>query len=125
MKADAQRKHGDAWMYRFEFLSRFAKETGMLVTHAFELPCVFAVKEHEFAKVFFEGETDGVADKIIDDMHRPWVNFIKRGDPEGGAWPKFTGFDSPVKVFDHDMRVEQMDRREMMRVWGDMRFYEG
>lgn len=123
--ACAQRQYADTWMYRFEFLSRFAKDTGMLVTHAFELPCVFGVREHEFAQVFFDGETDEAADKIIDDMHRPWVNFIKNGDPEGDAWPKFTGPDSPVKVFDHNTRTERMDRSELMRVWGGMRFYEG
>lgn len=27
-------------------------------------------------------------------------------------------------VFDHETRVERMDRRELMRVWSDMRFYE-
>lgn len=122
--ADAQRQYADTWMYRFEFLSRFARETGMLVTHAFELPCVFGVKEHEFSQVFFDGETGEAADRIIDDLHRPWVDFIKTGDPKGEAWPKFEGADSPVMVFDHETRVERMDRRELMRVWSDMRFYE-
>lgn len=123
--ADAQRAHGDAWMYRFEFMAHSAKESGMLVTHAFELPCVFGVKEHEFSQMFFEGETEETADRIIDDLHGTWVDFIKNGGLPEEKWPRFTGADSPVMVFDRNTRVQQMDRRALMEVWGDLRFYEG
>ena len=119
-----QSAYADTWMYRFEFMSRFAKDTGMLVTHAFELPCVFGVKGHEFSKVFFEGETEEAANQIIRDMHTPWIHFVKNGAPDPETWPKFEGEVSPVRIFDHVTRTEKLDRTELMRVWGDMRFYE-
>lgn len=37
---------------------------------------------------------------------------------------KQPGADSPVMGFGHETRVERLDRRELMRVWDDMRFYE-
>lgn len=119
-----QSAYADTWMYRFEFMSRFAKDTGMLVTHAFELPCVFGVKEHEFSKVFFDGETEEAANQIIQDMHTPWIHFVKNGAPDPETWPKFEGEVSPVRIFDHATRTEKLDRTELMKVWGDMRFYE-
>lgn len=122
--ATFQGKYGDTWMYRFEYMTKFAKETGMLVTHAFELPCVFGVKEHEFSQIFFRGETEEDADRIISDMQIPWINFTKYGDPDSQSWPKFEGEIPPVKIFDHNTRVENLDRRELMKLWDDMRFYE-
>ncbi len=119
-----QGQYADTWMYRFEYLTEFAKKTGMLVTHAFDLPCVFGVKEHEFSKVFFEGESEEAANKIISDMHGAWVRFIKTGDPDPENWPKYEGAVSPVRIFDHETRTEVLDRSELMNVWDDMRFYE-
>lgn len=122
--ATFQSAYADTWMYRFEFLSASSKENGMLVSHAFELPCVFGVKEHEFSQMFFDGETAEAADKIIQDMHTPWVHFIKYKEPDPENWPKFEGKIPPVRIFDHETRTERPDRRELMQVWGDMRFYE-
>ena len=121
--ADAQRQYGDTWMYRFEFLAESAKKNGMLVSHAFEMPCVFDVEDHPFSHMFFDGEAPEVCRRIIDDVHTPWVNFIKTGNP-GAEWPTFEGFMGPVRVFDRQTRTEAMDRTELMKVWGDMRFYE-
>ena len=120
--AEAQSQFADTWMYRFEYMSKSAKENGMLVSHAFELPCVFGVKEHEFSRMFFEKETEEDADRIISEMHDSWVSFIKDGHPEN--WEKFEGELPPVRIFDHNTRTENLDRRELMSVWGDMRFYE-
>lgn len=119
----AQRQYADTWMYRFEYLTKSAKESGMLVTHAFELPCVFGVKDHEFSQIFFEGETKEDADQIIYDMHQSWIDFVKNGAPSK-AWTKFEGDIPPVRIFKHGSQTVQLDRRQMMNVWGDMRFYE-
>lgn len=123
--AEGQSRYADVYMYRFEFLPESAVESGMFVSHAFELPCVFAVKEHEFSEVFFKGELEETQDQIIDDIHRPWVRFIKAGRPDDGEWSKFTGACSPVRIFDRQTRTEVLDRTAMMDVWGDLRFYEG
>ena len=111
-------------MYRFEFLPESAKHNGMLVSHAFELPCVFDVADHPFSRLFFEDEAPEVCRRIVDDVHKPWVSFIKTGDP-GAEWGKFEGFKGPVRIFDRQTRTENLDRTDMMAVWGGMRFYEG
>lgn len=122
--AVAQKEYEDTYMYRFEFLPKSAVDNGMLVSHAFELPCVFDVREHEFSRLFFEGEPQETADCIVRDIHTPWVNFIRSGSPDPGRWPSFEGLHGPVRVFDRKTRTDRMDRCDMMRVWGDMRFYE-
>ena len=122
--AEYQRKHGDVHVYRFEFLPGSAVKNGMLVSHAFELPCVFAVQDHFFSRLFFSGEDPETCGRIIDDVHTPWVNFIRTGEPDPEHWPSYTGYQGPVRVFDRQTRTEKMDHRELMDVWDDMRFYE-
>ena len=56
-------------------------------------------------------------------MHGTWVRFAKEGQP-GDEWDRFTGADSRVRIFDRNTRTERLDRRHLMEIWGDMRFYE-
>lgn len=86
--AEAQKEYGDVWFYQFEFLTKSGEKTGMRVSHAFDLPCVFANKDFEFSKLLFDGEEECVKDTIIKDMNTPWVNFIKNGNPDAHNWPK-------------------------------------
>ena len=121
----AQKEYADTWMYRFEFVSDSARKSGMLSSHAFDLPCIFNVKDHPFSRMFFNGETPEAIEQIIKDMHIPWANFIKNGTPDRKNWPVFTGEISPVRIFAHQTHTEILDRSKLLRVWGDMRFYEG
>lgn len=118
-----QAAHGEAWMYRFEYLSESAKETGILAAHGCELPCVFDVREHEFSKLLFKGEPEEDVNRIIHDMHDSWVEIVKYG-PSSQTWPKFDSAAAPVRIFDRNTRTELLDRTELLKVWGDMRFYE-
>ena len=119
-----QSRHADTWMYRFELVSKFSKESGMLASHAFELPCLFGVREHEFSEMFFQGEADADVERMISDIHTPWANFVKTGEPLPGEWGKYTDAAGPVRIFDRNSRTENMDRRELLELWGDLRFYE-
>lgn len=121
--ADAQRKYGASYVYRFEFLSKNAAANGMLVSHAFELPCVFDVKDHPFSRNFFDRETEDAINKIIHDVHTPWVNFMKTGEPDPENWPPFEGCHGPVRIFDRNTHTENIDYSKMLQVWGDQRFY--
>lgn len=122
--AEAQRNFADVWMYRFELLPNGAIENGMLVSHAFELPCVFGVKEHPFSRLFFSGETEADQDAIIHAIHDSWVRFIRASAPDPENWPVFDGAPAPVRIFDRTTATKAPDRRDMMAAWGDMRFYE-
>ena len=113
----------DVWMYRYELVTKSGIATGWKASHAFELPAVFVKRDHPFAHFVFDGEPEEVFDKISEEMHGTWVRFAKEGQP-GDEWDRFTGADSPVRIFDRDTRTERLDRRHLMEIWGDMRFYE-
>ncbi|MDD2375375.1 MAG: carboxylesterase/lipase family protein [Eubacteriales bacterium] len=124
--AEAQRSHGLVWMYRFEFISKMAKESGMLSAHAMDLPCAFDCADSDFGKFMFGDEPKNIVDKIVEDVHMSWVNFIKQGKPgsEGTDWPNYEGYNSLIRIFDRETRTVQLDRSELMQVWSDMKFYE-
>ena len=127
--AAAQKQYAnDVWMYRYELVTKSGIETGWKASHAFELPAVFCNKTHGFSHFVFDGEPYDVFDKISEQLHGRWVNFVKTGEPSLDKssldWPRFEGADSPVMIFNRECAAEQLDRRHLMETWGDMRFYE-
>ena len=122
--AMAQKMYNDdIWMYRYELITKSGEATGWKASHAFELPAVFDKPDHPFAHFEFDGEDPDVFAKIRDDMHGDWISFIRTGNP-GENWQKFTGPKSPVRIYDRNTRTEELDRSHLMKVWGDLRFYE-
>ena len=123
--ADAQRKFNpDVWMYRYELITKSGVATGWKASHAFELPFVFDKPDHPFTHFEFDGESPELFEKMCADIHGDWVRFVKTGEPNPD-WGRFEGADSPVRIYDRETRTEQLDRRHLMQIWGDMRFYEG
>ena len=122
--ADAQRKFNpDVWMYRYELITKSGVATGWKASHAFELPFVFDKLDHPFTHFEFDGESPELFEKMCADIHGDWVRFVKTGEPNPG-WGRFEGANSPVRIYDRETRTEQLDRRHLMEIWGDMRFYE-
>lgn len=122
--AEAQRKYTpDVWMYRYELVTETGLRTGWKASHAFELPAVFDKPNHPFSHFVYEGESEEVFRNIVKDMHGDWVNFMKTGEPNAD-WPRFEGACSWIRIYDRETRTEQLDRRHLMKVWGDARFYE-
>lgn len=122
--AMAQRQYTpDVWMYRYELVTRSGIESGWKASHAFELPAVFVKPDHPFSHFAFGGEPQEVFEKISKEMHGDWISFVKTGDPNPD-WQRFEGADSPVRIYDRETRTERLDRRQLMEVWDDMRFYE-
>jgi para-nitrobenzyl esterase len=74
--------------------------------------------------MIFEEESEERIEGIINSIHTPWVQFIKTGKPDGENWPQYSGYASLIRIFDEKTRTEQLDRTELMDVWGDLRFYE-
>lgn len=122
--ADAQKMYGEVWMYRFEFVSKNGELTGWKASHAFDMPCMFADRDFSFSHFLFDGEDEAVVDYMIEHMHTPWVNFVLHGEPDPENWPKFTGYNSPIRIFDRQTRTVWLDRNPLMKVWKDLRFYE-
>ena len=80
--------------------------------------------DFHFSQFVFKDESEELVDRLIREIHGSWVNFAKTGDPNL-EWLRFAGYDSPVQIFDGESRTARLDRSELMRVWDDMRFYEG
>lgn len=110
-------------MYRYELVTKSGEETGWKATHAAEIPAVFDVRDHEFSHFIYDGESDELFDKMAAQMHGDWVRFAKTGEPNPD-WPRFEGANSHVRIYNRDTRTEELDRRHLMQIWGDMRFYE-
>lgn len=122
--AMAQKNFTDnVWMYRYELVTKSGIATGWKASHAFELPFVFEKPDHPFAAFELEGESPELFAEMARQIHGDWVSFIKNGNPNS-AWDRFTGACSPVRIYDRETRTEILDRRHLMEVWGDMRFYE-
>ena len=113
----------DVWMYRYELVTQSGINTGWKASHAFELPAVFKKRDHDFSNFVFDGEPDEVFARIAEEMHGDWVRFIKTGEPNPD-WARFEGANSPVRIYSRETHTEQLDRRHLMQIWGDMRFYE-
>jgi para-nitrobenzyl esterase len=120
----AQKNHGDVWMYRFEMITDLMKEIGLMAGHAMELTYEFAKKDFGMMEEEQKRDQKESVDKLTDEMHNAWVEFIKNGDPMHGEWPQYTGYKGPVRIYDENTRVTELDRTELMELWGDMRFYE-
>lgn len=122
--AMGQKQHTpDVWMYRYELVTKSGNETGWKASHAFELPAMFANHDFHFSRFVFDGEPEEVFERISGQMHGDWTRFVKTGNPNP-EWDCFEGADSPVRIYDRETRTERLDRRHLMQVWGDMRFYE-
>ena len=122
--AMAQRQYSpDVWMYRYELITKSGIETGWKASHAFELPFVFEKPDHPFTHFMFDGEDPALFTKMAADIHGDWVRFVKTGEPNPD-WARFEGADSPVRIYDRETRTERLDRRHLMQIWGDRRFYE-
>lgn len=48
---------------------------------------------------------------------------MKTGEPNE-EWPRYTGYDCKIRIYDRKTRTERAERTALMEAWGDMRFYE-
>ncbi len=119
----AAKHNPDVWMYRYELVTKSGIATGWKASHAFELPFVFEKPDHPFTHFMFDGESEELFKKMADEIHGDWVRFVRTGCPNP-EWGRFAEAKSPVRIYDRETRTEELDRSELMRVWGDLRFYE-
>ena len=122
--ATAQKQYTqDVWMYRYELVTKSGIETGWKASHAFELPFVLEKPNHPFTHFMFDGEDVALFEKMAENLHGDWVRFVKTGEPNPD-WPRFEGAYSPIRIYDRETRTERLDRRHLMQIWGEDRFYE-
>ena len=119
-----QKEYEEVYMYKFNYISNYGKKSGLGACHAFELPLVFKDKEFIFSKMIYGEEPKEDVERISNEMHETWKNFIIFGKSDGDKWPKFNGDDSIIRIFDKKTETKVLNRSKLMEVWKDMRFYE-
>ena len=83
---------------------------------------MFGIGDPRFRQFAFAGETDQAVEKIYNDIHGAWLNFTVTGDP-GAEWARYDGWNSPVRIFDHETNTEILDRTDIMNIWNDHKFF--
>lgn len=119
-----QSKYNDVYMYKFQYVTKMGRESGMGACHAFEIPLVYKDKEFEFSKAVYGEENPKIVDDLSCMIHKDWVNFIKTGKPDFDNWHTFKSADSEIRIYDIDTMTAKVDRQPLMNLWKDMRFYE-
>ena len=126
--ADAMAERGlDVYAYRFSYVSEEDRAAGLGARHAAELAYVFNR---------LPAGADRERQKLADEMHLRWVNFIRNGDPNIGetpptaaSWPLYRTADTLALRFDTAIAPEPLPDRENMEfmrelLYGDTPYYE-
>src|SRR5204862_7202997 len=97
--AAAQEKHGKkGYVYFFSHVQNVNGQPSPAgATHTAEISFAWNNPKGQAAQTWNDVDT-----KLADQMSSYWVNFIMKGDPNGGAlprWPEFKNMSSPVMVF--------------------------
>ena len=110
--AQAQLRHGAAYMYRFDYASpAFGGQLG--AAHALELPFVWNQLAAPVAQVLL-GDTSAMA-PLADRMHGAWAAFARGGEP---GWPRYDEQRRATMLFDRESRVVD-DPDGEVRAWWD------
>ncbi len=109
--ADAFAEQGqDVYAYNFDATTARTLEAGLGATHALELPFAFNT-------LSALGVKDAAHEKLSNEMHRRWANFIKHGNPnaEGESiWPKYDKASPQVMRFGDEIKAVPLPDREDM-----------
>jgi carboxylesterase type B len=100
------------FMYQFNFVTPQACDLGLGARHTGEL--VFA-----FNTLASEGSYGVENEKIAQEMHTRWINFIKNGDPNIGMtpptdtqWPPYDPAKKEVIFFDNEITTGPLPDQE-------------
>ena len=108
--AEAQLRHGPAWMYRFAWETP-AFGGALRSTHALEIPFVFDNLDRNTEGVTGNGpERQAIADA----MHRAWIAFARNGDP---GWPAYDEARRATMRFDTASEVVDDPDGAQRRAW--------
>lgn len=113
--ADALVKHGrrDVYGYYFSYALPEAMKNGLGARHGAEMA-------YAFKNLAAGGLSDPTPDqqKLAEEVHTRWVNFIKNGDPNKGtatpskvAWPRYEPESGAMLRLDTEVKAEPMPGR--------------
>jgi para-nitrobenzyl esterase len=115
----------DVYLYKFKYVTPEAGRRGLGATHTAELPFVF----NTLASAGLSGPE---AEKLADETHTRWANFIKSGDPNVGEnlpsgvkWPKYDPKEAEVLYLDETITSGPLEDKENIDYIADLTFGPG
>jgi para-nitrobenzyl esterase len=118
--AAEQTRHGNVWMYRFDFVSPAFKYMKMGAAHGAEVPFSLDNLDRGFFMYPYKGTPQEELEKLRDEVTGAFSNFAKTGNPEGGGitWPKYDSGSNTVHIFDvpPSNQCVRVDRK-VISVW--------
>jgi para-nitrobenzyl esterase len=118
-ETQATREPGGTYHYQFDFASP-ALDGRLGSCHALEIPFVFDNLNQPCVS-FFAGPNPPQA--VADAMHRAWIAFAHRGDPNHDglpAWPAYDAVSRPTMHFDVTCLVSEDDDGDVRVAWRDV-----
>ena len=104
----------DAPVYTFLFALESPFNGGTVSWHNAEIPYVF----HN-ARYLEPSFLPGITERLQNVMSSAWVNFARRGDPNGSGvpcWERFGGERTQTMIFDRECRMGTDHDRELLRL---------
>lgn len=106
---------GSAWMYHFTRAPVGINGLTQRAYHGAEYPYIFATRDPYFQ----ESEIDAALQQA---MQSYWVNFAKRGDPNGERltdWPRFAPPDFPVQELGDEVFTKSAPEPELCALYAE------
>lgn len=122
--AKAQSKHGNVYVYRYDYISQTGAKNGLKAAHAFEMSLVFATTQSEWGRAIFGEDAPQTVAQLVYDMHDVWVNFTRDGRVQVKDWQAFSDYKAlSTYVIDTHSQCQTIDYQELMTLWSDLHFY--
>ncbi|RVW02973.1 carboxylesterase/lipase family protein [Rhodococcus xishaensis] len=113
--AQAHARHGDTFMYRYDFTPRLLRLTGLGATHATDLVPVFGTRTPLARALTALGGRRGMR-AVTDTMQEHWLAFARTGRPLDG-WPRYSPERRETLIIDEICRIEFDPRRRRREAW--------
>ena len=121
--AEAQKKMGSIWVYRYDFGYDKLLDNGWGAGHAFELPSVFNNADFHFSQFVFKDVEEIERSQVMSSIHEAWINFVISGKPNGLKWPQYKGYKSKICIFDRETSIAEINVQPLMDLWHGLEFY--
>ncbi|WP_337101842.1 carboxylesterase/lipase family protein [Paenibacillus sp. YIM B09110] len=118
--ADEQSKHGNVWMYRFDFVPVAYKHMKMGAVHAVEVPFSLNTIDRGYFSYALRGTPQEQLDAVRNHMNDSWLNFMRTGNPSGGEvnWTKYESETSMLHLFDGESSNQSIRIDDkVVKVW--------
>jgi para-nitrobenzyl esterase len=116
----ASKQQTPTYLYRFDYdHMKAGKYFG--AAHSFEMPFIFDAFDRMPMNLFYNDKNVVPAKKLSKVMQGYWLNFARTGNPNGPGlpdWPLFNADTQSAKIFDNDVRNENIGLADRCAFWG-------